>query len=722
MRISIILHLEAVMFRTKWLLALAILFIGLTPAFAQNTSSNTAENITQFVFQLALILFAARLGGIAAESLSLPGVLGELLAGIIIGPYALGALPLPGFPHGMFPIAQGNSIPLALQAFASVASIILLFSSGLETDLDMLMRYSVAGSLIGIGGVVFSFAFGSLLGSLFTHQALFSPVNMFLGIMSTATSVGITARILSDRKKMDSPEGVTILAAAVFDDVLGIILLAIVLGIVAVLEGSRGGGLSTLAIAGITAKAFGLWLAFTALGLAFSKQISSFIKKIGGESHFNILALGLALFIAGIFEMQGLSMIIGAYIVGLSLSKTELSFLIQDKTKVLYDLFVPLFFVVMGMQVEVARILEPSVLLFGLLFTVFAALAKVLGCGLPSLFLGFNGLGAIRIGVGMVPRGEVALIIAGIGLSSGVLSPGFFGASILMTILTTVLAPILLNSLLERKERGTRKEAKTATAESLVIEMPNCELAELISTTLLNDLQREGFYVQLMSIRDEISHIRKGDVSISLKVNSKTLTLESAPEDMPFVRAMLHETLVKLDANFDRLKESVDPSAFRKNLDVEKSRKDMTFLKILDPRCIMVDMPARTKEEAITQLVDLLDKVHHLKDRAQVLADIIERETLMSTGMQHGIAIPHARTAGVDKPVLAIGISRQGIDFQTIDGTPARIIALIASSTGDPAPHMQVLTSLGSTLGSDIVREELLRARTPEEAAKILGL
>ncbi|MCX8014100.1 MAG: cation:proton antiporter, partial [Rectinema sp.] len=494
-----------------------------------------------------------------------------------------------------FPIAQGNSIPLALQAFASVASIILLFSSGLETDLDMLMRYSVAGSLIGIGGVVFSFAFGSLLGSLFTHQALFSPVNMFLGIMSTATSVGITARILSDRKKMDSPEGVTILAAAVFDDVLGIILLAIVLGIVAVLEGSRGGGLSTLAIAGITAKAFGLWLAFTALGLTFSKQISSFIKKIGGESHFNILALGLALFIAGIFEMQGLSMIIGAYIVGLSLSKTELSFLIQDKTKVLYDLFVPLFFVVMGMQVEVARILEPSVLLFGLLFTVFAALAKVLGCGLPSLFLGFNGLGAIRIGVGMVPRGEVALIIAGIGLSSGVLSPGFFGASILMTILTTVLAPILLNSLLERKERGTRKEAKTATAESLVIEMPNCELAELISTTLLNDLQREGFYVQLMSIRDEISHIRKGDVSISLKVNSKTLTLESAPEDMPFVRAMLHETLVKLDANFDRLKESVDPSAFRKNLDVEKSRKDMTFLKILDPRCIMVDMPARTK-------------------------------------------------------------------------------------------------------------------------------
>jgi Kef-type K+ transport system membrane component KefB len=148
------------------------------------------------------------------------------------------------------------------------------------------------------------------------------------------------------------------------------------------------------------------------VGLVFSKQISAFLKKIGGENHFNVLALGLAFFIAGIFEMQGLSMIIGAYIVGLSLSKTEISFVIQDKTKVFYELFVPVFFVVMGMQVQISKIFEPSVLMFGLAFTVVAILAKVLGCGLPSLFLGFNKIGALRIGVGMIPRGEVALIIA----------------------------------------------------------------------------------------------------------------------------------------------------------------------------------------------------------------------------------------------------------------------------------------------------------------------
>jgi len=649
--------------------------------------------------------------------------LGELLVGIIIGPYALGAMPLPGFPSGLFPILEGEPISMMLQAFANVAAIILLFSSGLQTDLDMLMKYSVAGSIVGLGGVIFSFGFGLVIGAFFTHQALLAPINLFIGIMSTATSVGITARILSDRKKMDSPEGVTILAAAVFDDVLGIILLAIVLGLVAVLEGSQSGGLSTGAIVGIGFKAFGLWLGFTAVGLIFSKKISSFLKRIGGEGHFNILALGLAFFIAGIFEMEGLSMIIGAYIVGLSLSKTEISFIIQDKTKVLFEFFVPLFFVVMGMQVQISKILEPSVLIFGLAFTVVAMLAKVVGCGFPALFLGFNKIGALRIGIGMIPRGEVALIIAGIGLSSKIVTQEQFGASILMTILTTVAAPILLNLVLDRGGRGTIKEAKATTSEQFVVDLPTSELAELLSSYLLADLQREGFYVQLMSISDDISHIRKGDISISMKIKGKRLILEAAPEDLPLVRMMLYETMVKLDANLDKLKETYDPSTMRKELIVDNSRKDTaTFRKILDPRCIDIDMKATTKEEAIEELIDLLDSMHFLKDKDRVLADVLEREKSMSTGMQNGIALPHARTAGVDKPVMAIGIHRKGIDFQTIDGTPAHIIALIASSEGDPAPHMQILASLGSTLGSDIVREKLLHAKTREEAAQVLEL
>jgi len=193
------------MVHKKWLVIGTILFVLALPVFAQSSSADPTVQITQFIFQLAVILFVARLGGMAAEAMSQPSVLGELLVGIIIGPYALGAMPLPGFPSGLFPILEGEPISMMLQAFANVAAIILLFSSGLQTDLDMLMKYSVAGSIVGLGGVIFSFGFGLVIGAFFTHQALLAPINLFIGIMSTATSVGITARILSDRKKWIRP-------------------------------------------------------------------------------------------------------------------------------------------------------------------------------------------------------------------------------------------------------------------------------------------------------------------------------------------------------------------------------------------------------------------------------------------------------------------------------------------------------------------------------------
>lgn len=697
-----------------------LLFAAGAFAWAGGTGEgNLTSRMTALVLQLAIVIFAVRAGGALAHKLKLPSVIGELLAGVLIGPYALGALPLPGFAQGLFPTSPGFAVSPELYAFSTVASIILLFSSGLETDIDMLLRYSVAGGIVGAGGVIASFGLGASAGALLTHQSFFSPSSMFLGIMSTATSVGITARILSDRKKMDSPEGVTILAAAVFDDVLGIVCLAIVMGIVAVMTGSSG-GLSALGIAGIALKAFGIWLGFTAFGLIFGKKISALLKKLGGETNYAILALGLALLLAGFFEMQGLAMIIGAYIVGISLSKTDIAFLIQDKTKPLYDFFVPIFFAVMGMLVDVRQLLNPAVLAFGIAYTLAAILAKVLGCGLPSLFLGFNLRGATRIGIGMVPRGEVALIIAGIGLSGGILDPSIFGVAILMILVTTLVAPPLFNGVISRGGAGTRKPVKGLRTETFGIEFPSRKILELVSSTFLREMQREGFFVQLMSIRDEISHIRKGDVAISLVADKNTLTLETAPEDIPFAKAALHETLVELDANFDKLKESHDPEKFRTELHVESGRKDVSFRRVLDERCVTASLAGSTKEEVIAELVGMLEAAGCVRDGKLVLSDVLEREKRMSTGMEHGIALPHARSFGVSAPALAIGIHREGIDFGTIDGTPGRIIALIASPADDEAPHMQVLASLGAVLGDDNTRRRLLAAEADEEVYRIL--
>ncbi|HNQ97535.1 MAG TPA: cation:proton antiporter, partial [Treponemataceae bacterium] len=433
-----------------------LLVAGSASLFANEGS--VAEHMSLLVLQIGVILFAVRFFGFLVKKIGIPSVLGELLAGVIIGPFALGAIPLPGLPLGLFPVqASTLAVSTELYGFATVASILLLFASGLETDLALFLRYSVAGGIVGLGGVIFSFSLGGIAGMLLLDAPFMDSRCLFLGILSTATSVGITARILSDQKKMDSPEGVTILAAAVFDDVLGIIMLAIVLGFVTAVSGSSSAhGVDPALIGMIAAKAFGIWLGFTALGLVFHKQLARFLKLFRHSYDFSICALGIALLLAGLFEKQGLAMIIGAYVTGLSLSKTDIATVIQERIHGLYEFFVPLFFAVMGMLVNVRELFSVDVILFGLLYTLLSVASKVFGCGLPALGLGFNVKGALRIGAGMVPRGEVALIIAGIGITAGILNDQLFGVVIMMTLLTTLFAPPLLNATLNLKGRGTR--------------------------------------------------------------------------------------------------------------------------------------------------------------------------------------------------------------------------------------------------------------------------
>jgi Kef-type K+ transport system membrane component KefB len=201
--------------------SLTLILFTAVPLFAQGDESGLTEIMTEMILEIGVILFAARLGGFLASRMGMPSVLGELLIGIVIGPYMLGGLAIPGFPEGLFPVVTG-SVPVIpeLYGMATIASIILLFHSGLETDLDLFLLFSLKGAVIGIGGVIFSFFAGAWAGSMITDLPMFEPSNLFMGVLSIATSVGITARILSEQRKMDSPEGVTILAAAVLDDVL----------------------------------------------------------------------------------------------------------------------------------------------------------------------------------------------------------------------------------------------------------------------------------------------------------------------------------------------------------------------------------------------------------------------------------------------------------------------------------------------------------------------
>ena len=315
--------------------------------------------VTKLVFQLAAILIAAKLAGELCERyIKIPPVLGELTAGILIGPFALGGIaifgmePLFGLGHAA---NHSSAIPLSIELFSvsQIAAVVLLFAAGLETDLKQFLKYSGPATLVAIGGVTLPFAFGLGITLLLKPAGLDGDAliysAMFIGAIMTATSVGITARVLSAQQKLDSPEGVTILAAAVVDDVLGILILTVVIGVA-----TPGEAISTSQIAVIAVKAIGFWLALMFGGILVSNYISRSLNAFRVSGAALALALSLAFLSAGLAESFGLAMIIGAYTIGLALSGTPIARRIEEQVMSVYHALVPIFFVVMGMMVDVS--------------------------------------------------------------------------------------------------------------------------------------------------------------------------------------------------------------------------------------------------------------------------------------------------------------------------------------------------------------------------------
>ena len=265
------------------------------------------HRVTLLVIQVSVILFAAKIGGEVCERyVKIPPVLGELLVGVAIGPFALGALTIGGF-GPLFPIhvihdGAAPVIPVSpeLWSLAQIAAIILLFVSGLETNLRQFLRYLGPAMGVAIGGVVFPFTLGAYATVAFgLAESFLDPTALFMGAVLTATSVGITARVLGDIHRLDSPEGVTVLAAAVVDDVLGILILTIVVGV------SATGQFSIQQVALVGAKAVGFWLGLTAVGILMSNYISRFFSLFRVSGGPLALALGLAFLAAGAAEMAG---------------------------------------------------------------------------------------------------------------------------------------------------------------------------------------------------------------------------------------------------------------------------------------------------------------------------------------------------------------------------------------------------------------------------------
>ena len=730
------------------------------------------EKMTLLALQIGLILFAAKLGGMLASLLRLPSVLGELGVGILIGPWALGGI---GFGSGLFKYglfrgeylaamakATGTS-PFAvspeLYGICTIASVVLLFLSGIETNLKMFLKFAFAGSLVGIGGVVCSFLLGdlcavyavSLLPDLLggieclaklhgyvqageVMKAVLDPAALFMGIMSTATSVGITARILSERRKMDSEEGVTIMAGAVIDDVLGIIVLAIGMGIIGAqtagaADASAQGGIPWGQIGKTALNAIGVWLGGTVIGLVVAKKISWLLKLFRSPVAIGTLAFGLSLVIAGLFEALGLTLIIGAYVMGLALSRTDLKHMIEENLQSVYTFLVPIFFCVMGMMVDMGALCSKPVLIFGGIYTALAVIAKISGCAIPAFACGFNVKGALRVGAGMIPRGEVALIIAGIGLSNGYLTQEVFGIGILMTLVTTVVAPPCLVGLFNLKGSGMRggRKANTEGSRPFSFQLSSAAVAQLMLDRLVKAFQKEGFFTYLLNSADNIWEIQMDDFEISMRREGDVIRFECTPEEESIVMTAWMEVVGELRDIAQSISKPVrrdDLEVLLKNEAELPSAGGSGIGRYVQGFAMLPSFKASSKKEAIEKLVEALaaSNPQRVTDIAAVKKAVFTREEAMPTGLDCGIAVPHGRTDAVNGIVGAVALvdnsaSETGTiaDYETIDHSAIQIIVLTVAPETAQSPYLQLMAFVSRVLRANNGYERLLGCKTEDE-------
>ena len=724
------------------------------------------EEMMFLVLQIGIIIFAAKVGGALASMMKLPSILGELAAGIVIGPWALGGIGFcPDMFNGLFKdglfhgaalremAAHGHTFDAtspALYGIATLASIILLFLSGLETNLKMFLKYSFVGSMVGVGGVLVSFAFGDLcavwllpqffetfadLKSMPLAQAITQATPLYMGIMSTATSVGITARILSEKKKMDSEEGTTIMAGAVIDDVLGLIVLAIGNGIIAAnvgakaaAEGAAAGGMDWGNIGLVALKAFGVWLGATAIGVLAARYIAKFLKRcFKSPVVIATMAFGLALVLAGFFEMMGLAMIIGAYVMGLALSRTDLKHPITEMLTPVYTFLVPVFFCAMGMMVDMSALCSKPVLIFGGIYTVLAVLAKVLGCMIPSMCCGFNFLGGLRIGAGMVPRGEVALIIAGIGLSAGYLTQEIFGIGILMTLVTTVVAPPALVGLFAPKAKGVRhpKPSKNGSRE-VMFALANDDMAELVMAKILMEFRNEGFFVTCLSQEDQIWEIALDDIELSIRRHGHKIRFTCTPAEEAIVMTAWMEVASQMNDLARAIAKPIRKEDIEQMItNTEAAKRGHEGVgRYLQGFVMLPGFKAASKQEAVEKMVAEIAKAspHHVTDAAAAVAAVLRREESMPTGLDHGIAVPHGRDASVRGIAGAVAIvDNSGTaggcipDYETIDKSQVQIIVLTLANDQAQTPYLQLMSFISRALRADNGAERLAACKSPDE-------
>ena len=379
-----------------------------------------------FLMLIAIILLSTKVFGILSEKVHMPQVVGALLVGIILGPSFLNILKETDF----------------LVKTAEIGVILLMYLAGLDTDIDELKSTGKASSLIALIGCLIPLVFGSLTYNLFFRNSLFLE-SLFIGVILTATSVSITVETLREMGKLKGSVGTTILGSAIIDDILGIILLTLITSL----------GDSDVSIIFVLFKILLFFVFVLISGFIVHKIFMIMERRYGKRRRIVIYGIAFCLFMSYCAEeIFGVADITGAYFAGLILCNVyDVKSYIAPKVNVIsYAFFTPIFFASIGLKTVLTG-MTSNLILFSLLLLVVAILTKVIGCGLGAFLCGFNKNDALSIGIGMVSRGEVALIVAQKGSQVGLIDSSMFPAIVFVVIVTTLITPILLKIVMGRR-------------------------------------------------------------------------------------------------------------------------------------------------------------------------------------------------------------------------------------------------------------------------------
>lgn len=391
-----------------------------------------------FFRDLAIIIVTAKVFGLAAQKLKAPQVVGEIAAGLIIGPGVLGWVQQSDF----------------LAMMAEIGVVLLMFDAGLETNMRDLIKTGPKALLVAICGVLVPMAGGTALYGAFYGIGHLGSGGffraLFIGTVMTATSVGITVQTLKELGRLKGEIGTLIMSAAIIDDIIGILVLTFVIGF-------RNPDVQPLRVVGNT----GLFILFSAgMGFLFHFIFKLIDRRYPHRRRIPILGLALCMFLAyAAEEYFGIADITGAYVAGLILcSLVDSSYIAQKIDISSYMLFGPVFFASIGLKTQFDGF-TPELLLFSVCFVITALATKIIGCGGVARLLGYRGRNCLKVGVGMMTRGEVALIVSQKGLSEGLMDSRFFASVILLIIVSSVLTPIILKMLFKGDEPDRAEEA-----------------------------------------------------------------------------------------------------------------------------------------------------------------------------------------------------------------------------------------------------------------------